>query len=216
MDYCQELVAQGDKDRYLATLYAPPDARPRLFALYAFDIEISRVPQAVSEPMIGEIRLQWWRDSITAIYAAEPQDHPVSRALATAIHDARLPRHAFDDMIEARSAELISEPSDVELHLGKTCSMPIQIACLILGQTCPEAAGLAGVAYGLARMPNAPHADLARRRLAEARACPMPREALPAFLHVSLAESYLASKGRALSLWRRQWTIWRAARAERF
>ena len=63
-DYCHDLVRAGDKDRYLASLFAPDELRPYLLALYAFNIEIARVRETVSEAALGEIRLQWWRDAI--------------------------------------------------------------------------------------------------------------------------------------------------------
>ena len=60
--HCAGLVRDTDRDRYLATLFAPAEKRDALFALYAFDAEISRVRDLAREPIPGEIRLQWWRD----------------------------------------------------------------------------------------------------------------------------------------------------------
>ena len=56
--YCQNQVRQHDRDRYLTALFAPPARRPGLFALYAFNLEVAKVREAVSEPMLGHIRLQ--------------------------------------------------------------------------------------------------------------------------------------------------------------
>jgi 15-cis-phytoene synthase len=230
--HCEMLVREQDKDRYLAALYAPEAKRPNLFALYAFDAELARIPHLVSEPAIGEIRLQWWRDTISSIYAGASQDHPVAAELFNAAKQAQWPEHALQDMIDASSAALHHEfPTDtagLELHLGKMFSAPIQLACLALGQSCAAVAGLAGVAYGLAKLLASGTvsdsgggllADQARRRLTEARATPVPREALPAFLHVSLTDAYLsaAKRGkRGITPLRRQYTIWRAARQNRF
>ena len=60
--HCEALVRAADKDRFLATLFAPADKRGPLFALYAFNAEITSVRERAREPMPGEIRLQWWRD----------------------------------------------------------------------------------------------------------------------------------------------------------
>ena len=68
-EHCQQLVAKGDKDRFLSCLFAPTDARPHLFALYAFNVEIARIRETVSEPQIGLVRQQWWLDTIDGIYA---------------------------------------------------------------------------------------------------------------------------------------------------
>ena len=56
------LVREGDRDRYLAMLFAPADTRPHLFALYAFNLEIALVRERITEPAAGEIRFQWWRE----------------------------------------------------------------------------------------------------------------------------------------------------------
>ena len=61
-DHCEALVRAADKDRYLATLFAPERCRRALFALYAFNVEVARIRELAREPMPGEIRLQWWRD----------------------------------------------------------------------------------------------------------------------------------------------------------
>jgi 15-cis-phytoene synthase len=230
--HCEAFVREQDKDRYLATLYAPETARQNLFSLYAFDTELARIPGLVSEPAIGEIRLQWWRDTISSIYTGASQDHPVAIELVKAVQTARWPGHALQDMIDARSASLhgeaASDLSGFELHLGKMFATPIQLACLALGQSCAEAAGLAGVAYGLAKIlasgakldfGSTASAEHARMRLAQARSLTVPREALSAFLHVSLTEVYLSATKKSqgeVSPLRRQFTVWHAAWRNRF
>ena len=246
-DYCQELVAKDDKDRFLSCLFAPPDARPHLFALYAFNVEISRIRETVSEPQFGLVRQQWWLDTIDEIYANRAPDHPVAQALAQAIVKGDLPKHALRNLIAAREFDLYDDPmptlSDLEGYLGETSSSLIQMAALILGKGAAEAAGLAGVAFGLAgvlRLQKARYLprDMAQnlgeketinqlcahahKRLTEARALHgnIPSLALPAFLPASLTELYLRRIERGGSLevsqFRRQFTLWWAARNNRF
>jgi phytoene synthase len=156
--YCQDLVRQADKDRFLAALFASDAARPRLLALYAFNIEIARVRESVSEPALGEIRLRWWHDTIAAIYRGETPDHPVGQELAEAIAAADLPMSPFINLIESRRFDLYDDPMpslvDLEGYLGETSSALIQLAALILAgraaTASAEAAGLAGVAFGIA------------------------------------------------------------------
>jgi len=156
--YCFELVRQADKDRFLATLFAPEALQPHLLALYAFNIEVARIREAVSEPKLGEIRLAWWRETIAGLYAGKPGDHPVAQALAPAISGGSLPIEPFLALIEARQFDLYDDPmptmGDLEGYLGETSSAMIQLGAMILAgrQAVPlaEAAGLAGVAYGLA------------------------------------------------------------------
>ena len=227
-DHCHDLVRNGAKDRYLASLFAPGDKRPQLLALYAFDLEISRIHTLVSDPQIGLIRQQWWLDSIDAIYAGSPVAHPVAEELARAVAAGNLPKPALRNLIIAREFDLYDDPmpelADLEGYLGETSSSVIQLASLILAGPnavhSAEAAGLAGVAHGLAGLlraivqghPAARHflprdlvtaqgekgaiaalAGQARTRLAQARAltATIPPAALPVFLPVSLTGLYL-------------------------
>jgi phytoene synthase len=156
-DYCHELVRQGDKDRYLSALLAPDAKRPQLLALYAFNIEIARIRETVSEATLGEIRLRWWTDAIEAAYAGERQGHPVIEALAPVITDAGLPKQALLNMIEARQFDLYDDPmpslGQLEGYLGETSAMLIQLAAMILDRakapSLGDISGLAGVAMGI-------------------------------------------------------------------
>jgi len=245
--HCQDLVAKADKDRFLSCLFAPQDARPHLFALYAFNVEIARIREAVSEPQVGLVRQQWWLDTIDGIYAGRTPDHPVAQALVAAIAKGGLPKHALHNLIIAREFDLFDDPmpslADLEGYLGETSSSLIQLAALILGKGAAEAAGLAGVAFGLAGvlrlqkaryLPRDMVQDLgeketitqlcahARQRLKEAQAlqATIPRSAMPAFLPVSLTKLYLSriERGGTLEVtqFRRQIALWWAARNNRF
>jgi phytoene/squalene synthetase len=82
---CAALVERGDPDRFRAAMAAPPPARNVLFPLYAFNLEVARAPQVASEPLIGEMRLQWWRDALAEIAAGGPvRRHEVTTPLALA------------------------------------------------------------------------------------------------------------------------------------
>ena len=109
------LARAADYDRYLSAVFAPGARREALFALIAFNHEIARIPEAVSEPMLGRIRLQWWREVLDAVYAGEPtRRHEVAVPLADAIHAGGLDRAPFDALLEAREDDLESEgPADL-------------------------------------------------------------------------------------------------------
>ncbi len=109
------LARAVDYDRYLSAVFAPGARREALFALIAFNHEIARIPEAVSEPMLGRIRLQWWREVLDAVYAREPtRRHEVAVPLADAIRSCRLDRAPFDALLEAREEDLESEgPADL-------------------------------------------------------------------------------------------------------
>jgi len=273
LDYCHDLVRAGDKDRYLSALFAPDHLRPNLLALYAFNIEIARIRETVSEATLGEIRLKWWHDAIEGLYAGEPAGHPVTEGLAPVITEAGLPKQAFINMIEARQFDLYDDPMPslgaLEGYLGETSSMLIQLAAMIFSRDAAQAladvSGLAGVAMGItgllrslplarargqcfipkdmlerhglspahvlaARDPETIEKVLAElrahaeKRLTEARAKAIMAETFPAYLPASLTSLYLArlAKLGARSLseiadvaqWRRQWALYRNARAQ--
>lgn len=238
---CHDLVRDQAKDHYLASLFMPDGKRGAVLALYAFDAELARIPRSVSEPQLGLIRQQWWLETVVGLYAGQVPSHPVAEALASAIQRSTLPRQALETMVTARAIDLHPEPmpdiEGLELYLGQTSSALIQLVALVLAgpaaRAAAEAAGLAGVAIGLARHLCQPPPRLlpaamsetvaiahARRRLAEARAASsaIPAAALPAFLPASLTGLYLsaASAARPPSQFRRQLTMWWRARANRF
>jgi len=82
-----------DHDRFQTGLFAPARKRNTLFALYAFNYEIARVRETVTEPMLGQIRLQWWREVVETAYAGTaPRQHVVAIALTEAIREFALTR----------------------------------------------------------------------------------------------------------------------------
>ncbi len=108
--HCEQLVRAADKDRFLATLFAPADRRGALFALYAFNCEIVSVRDRAREPMPGEIRLQWWRDVLNGERAGEATANPVAAALTDTIARFGLPVAPLLDLIEAHAFDLYDDP----------------------------------------------------------------------------------------------------------
>jgi 15-cis-phytoene synthase len=156
--HCETLVREGDRDRYFAALFAPADKRPALFALYAFNLEIARVRESVSDPMPGELRLQWWRDALQGEARGNVRANPVTAALDDSIVRFRLPRQALVDLVDARGFDLYDDPmptiADLEGYAGETSSALIRLAAIILNDGADpgaaDAAGHAGVAYAVA------------------------------------------------------------------
>jgi len=85
LSYCGQEVRKYDNDRFLTCLFAPADRREALFALYAFNLEIAKTREVVTEPILGQIRLQWWHDSIGEVYEGGGRRHEVLQPLADAI-----------------------------------------------------------------------------------------------------------------------------------
>ena len=95
------LVREHDRDRFLTALFAPPERREDLFALYAFNLEVAKTAEVVSEAMIGRIRLQWWREAIDEIYGGKTRAHAVVGPLAATIERHNLPRGPFERLLPA-------------------------------------------------------------------------------------------------------------------
>ena len=129
-----------------------------LFALYAFNYEVARVRETVSEPVLGQIRLQWWRESIAAAFdGGSVRHHTVVEALSAAIRAHALTRAHFDRLIDAREEDLNEAPaatfSALENYAEGTSARLVYLALESLGVRDPEAekAGFhIGVAYALA------------------------------------------------------------------
>ena len=137
----------ADADRYLSVLYAPEDKRAALTTLFSFNVEIASVRERVREALPGEIRLQWWRDVISASAIDEAGGHPLALALLDAIERYELPRKAFLDYLDARIFDLYNDPmptrTDLERYCGETASVLIQLSALIIDRK--SASGVAAL-----------------------------------------------------------------------
>lgn len=142
-DHCATLVREADRDRYLATLFAPSDRRDALFALYAFNIEISRVRDVAREPMPGEIRLQWWREVLEGQRDGEAAAHPVASTLMEGLKRHAIKPERLTGIVDAHSFDLYDEPmatlDDLDNYAVMTQSALLDVAIGILGGGGPEA-----------------------------------------------------------------------------
>jgi len=167
LSYCADQVRRYDPDRFLSALHAPPARREALLTLYAFNLEVAKVRESVSEPMLGQIRLQWWREAVEEAYGGGPvRHHAVAEPLADVIRTARLSRDVIDRLIDARTFDLGDDPPDTLPALldyaDATSSGLMRLAAEALGVTgneaVSEAAGHAGVAWALVGLIRAmPH-----------------------------------------------------------
>ena len=152
-----ELVRRHDSDRYRTALFAPSVRREALFALYAFNYEVARIREGVTQSMLGQIRLQWWREVIEAAYAGKPpRHHPVVEPLAAMIAEFAPSRMHFDRLIDAREFDLADEPpatlAALEDYAEATSSGLICLALEVLGAGTPPAMAVGrgvGIAYAL-------------------------------------------------------------------
>jgi 15-cis-phytoene synthase len=157
--HCEAAVRASDRDRFVASLFAPADCRPHLFALYAFNLEIARVAEVAHTPLAGEIRMQWWYDALTGASHGEVTGHPVASALLDTLDRCRLSAQPLLDLIEARRSDLYEQPfatlADFDRYVRATSSGLIATAARILGPNGHDIAAAvdaAGLAYGTAAL----------------------------------------------------------------
>ncbi len=168
--FCEALVREADKDRYLATLFVPAAARPHVFALYAFNVEIARVRELAREPLAGEVRLQWWRDALAGEAEGGIAGNPVAAALFDTIERFELSRAPLLALIDAREFDLYDEPmatlAGLETYARATASALFALAAqLCAGEAVAEAAEPAGLAYAITGLMRAFPLHAARGQL---------------------------------------------------
>jgi NADH dehydrogenase [ubiquinone] 1 alpha subcomplex assembly factor 6 len=170
LSYCGEMVRKHDPDRFLLSLYEPADRREALFALYAFNHEIAKTREVVTETQLGLIRLQWWRDALSGYYErGDVLKHQVLEPLCAAIKAYGLPREDFDSLIYAREFDLEDRlPANLEgmVKYAEYTNAPlISLALKLLGQTATlEQVQAIAAAYGLTGLLRAVPAHLRQRR----------------------------------------------------
>jgi phytoene synthase len=171
-DFCAELVRVHDFTRYASTLFAPAAARPALLALYAFNVEISRVREQVSQPLPGEMRLQWWTDMLGGSGHGGVEGNPVAAELLLAIRNWRLPVERLSRLIEEHQFDLYNDPmptkAALEGYANDTSSALFALAAAVAGRQSDEIEHLArhaGLAQGIAQVIAALPLDASRRQL---------------------------------------------------
>jgi phytoene/squalene synthetase len=136
LEHCAALVAAGDPDRWATVIAAPPAARPVLIPLYAINLEIARAAWASAEPLVAEMRVQWWRDRVADLGAGRAvRGHPVLEAVAPLVDPAAAA--LIDRIAEARRWDIWREPfADADAlarHLDATAGGLMWLVARALG-----------------------------------------------------------------------------------
>lgn len=201
---CAEIVQRGDPDRFAAVMAAPAAARARLFPLYAFNLEVARAPWASKEPMIAEMRLQWWRDVVAE---PAPRAHEVAGPVHGVIREAALPLPVIDTLIAARLHDAYGQPFEdaaaFDAYLDDTAGGLMWLAAKATGGTDEAAARHLGWAMGLANYLRAVPELEARGRfpLPDGRAEAVRALADAGLLRLSKARAGHVPKAAALAAW---------------
>jgi phytoene synthase len=171
-DFCAELVRTHDFGRYASSLFVPAGQRRALLALYAFNVEISRVREQVSQPLPGEMRLQWWTDMLAGAGHGGIEGNPVAAELQLAIQNWHLPVERLSRLIDEHQFDLYNDPmptmAALESYLNDTASALFSLGAGIAGGQSGEIEHLArhaGLAQGMAQVMAALPRDASRRQL---------------------------------------------------
>ena len=170
--FCADLVRSHDFARYAAALFMPPIPRRALLAVYAFNTEISRVRGQVSQPLPGEMRLQWWTDMLAGAGHGGIEGNPVAAELLLAIRDFRLPAEPLLRLIEEHQFDLYNDPmpsmAALEGYVTDTSSALLSLGARLVArpsEAIDHLARHAGLAQGIAQVIAALPHDAARRQL---------------------------------------------------
>ncbi len=171
-DFCAELVRAHDFARYASTLFVPAEQRRALLAIHAFNVEISRVREQVSQPLPGEVRLQWWTDMLAGTGHGGIEGNPVAAELKLAMRNWRLPVERLSRLIDEHQFDLYNDPmptmAALEGYINDTSSALFSLGAGIAGPQSDEVEHLArhaGLAQGMTRVLAALPLDASRRQL---------------------------------------------------
>ena len=170
--FCANLVRGHDFARYASTLFVSPDERRALLALYAFNVEIVRVRDQITQPLPGEVRLKWWSEVLAGEGDGGVEGNPVVSELLLAIRQFRLPTEPLTRLIFEHQFDLYNDPmptlAALEGYVADTSSTLFALAARIAAAASAEidhAARHAGLAQGFAQVIAALPRDAARRQL---------------------------------------------------
>lgn len=195
---CGDVARTSDPDRFLLSLGYPPDLRPEFWALIAFQHEIAKTRETVTDTTLGLIRLQWWRDAVYALYEGQsPPANPVLEGLAPLIRGPlALQKPEFETLIHAREFDLEEVlPSDFQgmSSYAAFTSAPFCRLWLCLSDETydPKSLEKVAVAYGLLGLIRSIPFHAAQRR------CYLPEDMLDDH-EITLRQLYNDSPPEAL------------------
>lgn len=200
-----DLVRRVDPDRWLSSRFiGDAQARADVVTLYAYDHELARAPRVASNPILGEIRLTWWREALDEVFdGREVRRHPTAQALAEMIRRRGMPREPFEALIDARYRELDPAPmsaTEAETWARNTGGRIAEMAVAILDPGAdPLAANAAGTAWSLSRRADRAQFDHVRRE-ARGLARGLSVAAFPAVAHAALGGAAGSELGRRLRI----------------
>jgi phytoene synthase len=201
-------IRRVDPDRWLASRFVADRAlRADLIALYAFNHELARAAEVASQPLVGEMRLAWWREALDEMFEGRPlRKHPAALGLFGAAARRGLARAPLEALVDAHLRDLDGWPLGTDEALDYIDATAGRLMTLAAGLLAPEAEppsvrhaarawGLAGL-YRAGRLPAEWTSVEVGRRVREAVKLSgpelrgLPVAAFPAVAYATLARGY--------------------------
>ena len=211
--YCARLARDRDYGRYLCALAAPANSRNALLVLLAFNDELGKVREIVSEPTLGDIRLAWWRETLVADQEAEGGAHPVARALKQVVLENGAHMATLQAMIDGRARDMDPAPftnvTELEEYAKATAGTLAQAALQVLrvdDEESRKAASEVAVAWALIGfLRSVPFHENAGRRV-------LGRQLVPTDILDRVDDLLIAARGRGRRVTRKAYPVLLTAR----
>lgn len=117
---CAKMVKDADEDRFLSVMAAKPDMRAVLFPLYAFNTEVTKAAWASNEPLLCQMRLQYLRDLVSAIFTGGTLPNmPLAEPLAEVVRQWGMPEQQLLDLIDARYWDIGRDGFENAVHFDR-------------------------------------------------------------------------------------------------
>ena len=170
-EYCQDKTAKSGSSFYYSFLFLPKAKRRAITALYAFCREVDDIADAEMDNKIKLIKLEWWRAEIESLFVGNP-NHPVSQALLTSIHDFKLDKKYFLEIIDGMEMDLekvrFTNFEELNLYCYRVAGVVGLLSASIFGYKDPatlEYAKKLGLALQLTNIIRDVYEDSLRNRL---------------------------------------------------
>ena len=129
-------LQSDDRERYLASLFVPVDKRGPCRRCTRLPRRSQQSVTRVTQPMPGEVRLQWWHDALRGADHGEVERNPVAAALLGTIAQFALPPAPLQRLLSARRFDLYGDPmpdlTSFEGYAGETVSVLHQLSAMVL------------------------------------------------------------------------------------
>ena len=150
---CARLLERGDPERFRAVMATPLEVRKTLFPIFAFNLEVARAPWVTKEPLIAEMRLQWWQDVLGEISDGRAvRRHEVATPLAISLTPAAA--EVLKAVVEARRHDIYPDPfatnADFQAYILATSGCLMRVAAQALGPADDQVLADFGYAAGVA------------------------------------------------------------------